>query len=208
MPAGRPTKLDQVVRTRDDGTNVTAGEQVIDRVQLGMPLAAAADSAGLDRVTLHRWRVEGARLRAEHAQGRLRRPNRKQSNLIAFCNGLERAEAEAEASRLAIVQRAAVGGGVTTKTTVKTDASGNVVERTTVTETLAPQWTAAAWWLERRRGYVKRYEVTGADGQPLVPPDEAARGLADSLRDFLTGAATAQALSGPQQAIETTATDG
>lgn len=62
-----------------------------------------------------------------------------------------------------------------------------------MTETLRPEWTAAAWWLERRRAakYARRVEVTGAEGQPLVPQDVQARDLADSLRDFLAGAAAA-----------------
>ena len=196
---GRPTKLDQIVLVRDDGSTVTAGQQIIDRVQLGMTLAAAADSAGVDRSTLHRWRVAGARYRADQAQGRLPDPTREQQGLIDFCNALERAEAEAEVARLGIVQRAAVGGQAIKKTTIKyatipaTDkepARRVEVERIEVEETLAPQWAAAAWWLERRRGYVKRYELTGAEGSPLVPPGEAARDLAESLREFQAGVET------------------
>jgi hypothetical protein len=173
---GRPSKIDQVVRHRPDGSPVTAGEQVVERVQLGMDLQVAADSAGISRSTLHNWRLTGARHRAEAAQGKKLTP--AQARLADFLDALERAEAEAEANRLAIVQRAATGGAQVVKVTEKVDAQGQLLERTTVTETLAPQWTAAAWWLERRRGYVKRYELTGAEGAP-----------ADSLRTYLEGAA-------------------
>lgn len=188
---GRPSKIDQVVRHRPDGSPVTAGEQVVERVQLGMDLQVAADSAGISRSTLHTWRLTGARHRAEAAQGKRLTP--AQERLADFLDALERAEAEAEANRLAIVQRAATGGAQVVKVTEKVDAQGQLLERTTVTETLAPQWTAAAWWLERRRGYVKRVEVTGAEGQPLVPQGEQARGLADSLRTYLEGAAAGAA---------------
>lgn len=203
MPGGRPTKLDQVVRHREGGQPVTAGEQVVERVQLGMDKADAADSAGIDRSTLHRWTVAGARHRAQQAQGKLKRPTPAQLALIEFCNALERAQAEAEANRLAIIQRCAQGGAVVTKTTTKvqlvTDpTTGQVTEvpteRTVVTETLRPEWTAAAWWLERKRGYVRPpIEITGAGGAPLVPPAEAARDLADSARAWLESDASAQA---------------
>lgn len=190
----RPSKIDQVVRHRDNGTPVTAGEQVIERIQLGLDLQSAADSAGISRATLHNWRLAGARHRAAASQGKKLTP--AQRRLAEFLDALERAEAEAEANRLAIISRAAQGGAVVTKTTVKRSGDGQVLERTEVTETLRPEWTAAAWWLERRKPqkYARRVEVTGAEGQPLVPQDEQARNLADSLRDFLAGAAAAKEL--------------
>lgn len=195
MPGGRPTKLDQVVRHRD-GAPVTAGEQVIDRVQLGLDLASAADSAGISRATLHKWHVRGARARAVAAKTRRRVPA-AEAPYAEFVDALERAQAEAEANRLAIIQRAATGGAVITKTTTKVQLvkgdDGTMtevpVERTTVTETLRPEWTAAAWYLERKRGYVRplSVELTGANGSPLIPQAEAARDLADSLREYLQG---------------------
>lgn len=190
MPGGRPTKIDAVVRLRTDPeTNeqvpVTAGEQVIERVRLGLMLDDAAATALVTRQTIHNWRRQGAVARARLANGSRITPN--QAKYAGFLDALERAEAEAEYLRLAIVQRAAEGGFTTRKVTTRRDSSGNVIERVEVTETLAPQWTAAAWWLDRRMShkYSRRVEHTGAGGAPLIPQDERARGLADSLRDYL-----------------------
>jgi hypothetical protein len=189
MPGGRPSKIDQVVRTREDGTPVTAADHLLDRIRLGAELQTACDSAGLSRATLHNWRLRGGRARAEAVEGvRLKAADRR---LVEFVDALERAEAEAEVNRLAIISRAAQGGAVVTKTTTKYNAAGDVLERTVVTETLRPEWTAAAWWLERRkpRLYARRLEVTGAEGAPLVPADDAARALADSAREYLAAKA-------------------
>lgn len=194
---GRPTKLNQVIRHREDGTPVTAAEQVVERIQLGLDMQNAADSAGISRTTIHTWRLTAARYRAAEANGK--RLTRTQRDYVEFLNACERAESDAELNRLAIIQRAATGGARVTKVTEKKDAAGLVTETITVTETLRPEWTAAAWWLERRRHqkYARRVEVTGAEGAPLVPPAEAARGLADSLREFMAGAAAAsEATSG------------
>lgn len=193
---GRPTLLDQVVRYREapDGTQipVTAGEQVIERRRLGLDEVAAAASAGITKTTLHHWRLDGARARAIEARGH-RELTGPEAQLRDFVNALERAEADWEAGNLAIIQRAAQGGHRTTKTTEKylpdpADPTGppRLVERTVVVETQAPQWTAAAWQLERMRRdkYARRWEVTGEDGKPLVPEADQARGIADALRAF------------------------
>ncbi len=195
---GRPTLLDQVVRYRElpDGQRVavTAGEQVIERRRLGLDEASAAASAGISKSTLWHWRLDGARWRAEEARGATLGP--KEAQLRDFVDALERAEAEWEAGNLGIIARAAQGGAVVTKTTEKwtpgppnpdgSPSAPRLVERTVVTETLAPQWTAAAWQLERMRQdkYRKRMELTGAEGKPLVPEADQARGLADALRAF------------------------
>lgn len=185
MPAGRPTGLTQTVRHRPDGTPVTAGEAIIEHVTLGLDYTSACAATGITRTALHQWRLRGARARARIAQGRDSDP--ADQPFIEFADALERADAEAEASRLAIIQRAAQGGARVVKTVEKLDAQGTVIERTVTTETLRPEWTAAAWFLERRypNRYARRVELTGAEGTPLVPEADRARGLADSLREFL-----------------------
>lgn len=190
MPAknGRPTVLPQVIRHRDDGSPVTTGEQVIEKRRLGLDDQSACDAAGISRQTLHNWRLGGARARTIAAQGK-RALTPEEQDLAAFITALDAAEAMWEANNLAIIARAAEGGAVTTKTVEKRNADGELVERTVTTETLHPQWQAAAWQLERmrREKYARRWEVTGADGKALMPEADQARNLADNLRDYLQG---------------------
>jgi hypothetical protein len=72
----------------------------------------------------------------------------------------------------------------------------------TVTEDeLRPEWTAAAWYLERVHPdrYRRRTEITGADGAPLVPPAQQARDLEEALQDFQAGVAAAEDVSLKQE---------
>lgn len=205
-PMGRPTKLTQIVRIRPDGTEITAADQIVERIQLGLDRKAAADSCGIARSTLHKWTVDGARLRALQAQKRLLKPRVGEVALIEFSDALEKAEANAELSRLGIISQVAKGGYLKAKVTRKyerhavRDAKGQPtgqfqeveVERVEVEETAAPNWQAAAWYLERKRGYVRRFEVTGAGGDPLIPSADRAEALAESLADFQAGVEAAK----------------
>lgn len=193
MPGGRPSKLTQVVRQRPDGTDVTAGDEFIERIRLGLSHDQAAASANLDRRTVIRWRQAAAAARQKQLANQI--ITAREADLIEFCHNLERAEADAETSRLGVIERAAMGGAVVTetyRTQRRVNGQMTVVEERTVTKTLRPEWTAAAWWLERRlpQRYARRVELTGADGGPIAVEDRA-RDLSDSLRDFLAGAAAA-----------------
>lgn len=207
MPAGRPPELDKVVHVRPNGQEVTAAEQVLERVRLGLDFQGAADSAAISRSTLSRWRQLGARARLDAVNGKTLSAN--EQRYLQFSDDLERAEAEAELQRLAVIDRATLPQThtkVVEKTEPVLDANGQqarnpdgslqwrVVERTTTTETRPGQWTAAAWWLERRHpgkyARIDRHEHSGPEGGP-IPMSERAAQLADSLREFqATAAAT------------------
>ncbi len=144
-------------------------------------------SAGITHQTLLAWRKQGGYAREKAARGEKLTPNERQ--YARFLNQMEKAEEEAVAVRLGCIQGAADGGWVKTKTVVKTNAAGEVVEEVTTTETVAPEWTAAAWQLERQlpNEFGRRMAVTGADGAPLVPKEDRADTLASSLEAYLAG---------------------
>jgi hypothetical protein len=69
-----------------------------------------------------------------------------------FSESVKKAEAEAEKLNIDVIRQATVGGIETcVKVTEKYGEDGELKERKTETTLLPPQWTAAAWWLERRR---------------------------------------------------------
>lgn len=194
----RPLKLDDPARRRPDGTIVTIGEAVITAVGLGQDYTAAAKGAGISTATLHQWRVRGAAARTTQLKGRTVTAN--DGKLISFLDALESAESNAELERLAIIHRASqphqVVKVVEKVDPTKTGSDGKplVLERTTTTETRPGLWTPAAWWLERRMPdkYAKRVELSGPDGGD-IPVAQRARTLADSLSEYLQGAADAEA---------------
>lgn len=190
MPAGRPPKLSQVIDHREDGTPVTAAEKVIELTRtVWSPMRYRAAHAGLTVPTINFWRREGGLARAAMARGEKVTANQKR--YAEFLTSLEKAEAEAVADRLAGIYSIAQGGHTTTKVTTKTAADGSV-ETTETVETTAPNWTALAWILERRRPaeFGRRVEVTGAGGEPLIPKDDRADSIGAALEGFLAGADT------------------
>lgn len=188
---GRPLKLAQVARTTDTGEQVTYGQEFIARIRLGLPHDQAASGSGVPRMTVLRARTNGTAARAKADAGQPLTDDDR--FLIAFCDSLERAEAEAEESRLAIIERAAQGGYTTTTTYVTerlVDGVLKEVERRTVTKVEAGQWTAAAWWLERRlpQRYARRVELSGPEGGP-IPVEDRANALGDAMTAYLAGVA-------------------
>jgi hypothetical protein len=186
--------MDRAVQVTPEGVEVSAAAKVIEMTRLGLDQGTAATAAGINRVTLHRWRLEGSRARAIEAQGKRALTEREQ-RLRDFCNDLERAEAAWEADCLSVIHAVGNGGIRQLKVTEKYvgvpvseqyPEGRKLVERTETEEFTAPQWTAKAWLLERRmkQKYGRHLEVSGT---ALVPEDDAARGLADSLRDYLQG---------------------
>jgi len=123
---GRPTKLTPKVQ-----------ERIVQGIRLGMPYEHAARYGGIDKTTFYRWLEKG------EAQGR--------GAYRDFRNAVKDAEGQAEASWLATVEQAS-RGKVVDKVVKRYDKrTGQLIEEVSTQEWLQPpQWTAAAWKLERR----------------------------------------------------------
>jgi hypothetical protein len=108
---------------------------ILDGVAVGITRIFAAKRASVDDSTVRRWMIRGQR--------------EKSGIYRTFFTALKKAEADAVARNVAIIQQAAKGGQVTERTTTTTrKRNGDTV--TTISERFATsQWTAAAWWLER-----------------------------------------------------------
>lgn len=163
----RPSKLTEALTT-----------ELVKQLSLGMYLEEAAAVVGISRSQLHEWLKRGAREVArrerfdelkftERAHGsvvqRQRATKAWQEKLheheqisaqeqlyVDFSEKVKSAMSTATSSMLGVITRAALGGAVIeTVTTSRTLADGSV-EKTVVEKKARPEWTAAAWRLERR----------------------------------------------------------
>lgn len=126
---GRPTKL-----------NAKRQEQICEAIRRGNYLETAAAIAGIDKVTLHDWLRKGRDLRdRQPSSGKL--PPHRQA-LVDFSLAVEKAQAEAEARDVAVIDQAGQDG----------------------------QWQASAWRLERKfpDRWGRRIQVADADGGSIA----------------------------------------
>jgi hypothetical protein len=126
---GRPTKFTPEVR-----------KVILDTIATGVPRCHAADRAGISQTTLKNWIGRGRRA--------------SKGEFFDFLASIKKGEADAITGSVARIRKAAAGGQLlerTTKTVTTRDRSGKTTTTTTTTERVtSPQWTADAWFLERR----------------------------------------------------------
>src|SRR5262249_37238654 len=109
---------------------------IIDGVAAGVPRHFAAERAGVDDSTVRRWAIRGRR--------------EKSGIYCTFLTALKKAEADAVAACVARIRRAAQGGQLVERTTTTTTRKDGSSTTKTVEKVAPGQWTADAWWLERR----------------------------------------------------------
>lgn len=155
-----------LIDTPADEQGRTYGDRVILGIRAGAYQREAANAIGISERVVQRWIARGQEWIEAEEEGETI-PEREQ-RYVRFCREYERAKAEARQSMLTVVRRAAMGSPA------RLDQHGNVIEKER-----EPQWTAAAWYLERTMpehyGRKERHELTGAEGQPLSLADLTAR---------------------------------
>jgi hypothetical protein len=107
-------------------------EAICKDITLGVPITYAALRAGVTPATVYSWRAKGRR--------------GESPEYVEFLDATKKAEADAVARNAATINAAATGKLVSKRTvTTKPDGTQKTVEAFA-----PPQWTAAAWYLERR----------------------------------------------------------
>lgn len=172
---------------------------VCDALKMGAYVETAVAHAGVPKSVHYRWMKRAANeelrrekhselldkeaieddARARKIQQKLldRRVIREREHLDAciceqvyvdYRDAIQKAMAVGEMGALGVVAKTAAGGAVVSRT-VTMDAKGNP---RTVEKLSRPEWTAAAWMLERRHprkyGKLIRQEVTGQEGGPVA----------------------------------------
>jgi len=120
---GRPTKLTPQLATK-----------IHNVIAIGLTLEEASLVCGVAESTLYRWQQRGAEARS--------------GLYYDFRELVKRARSESQANALASIERA-MRGERATRTIVRRYKDGSTETRTEDYYILTPQWTAAAWRLER-----------------------------------------------------------
>lgn len=179
---GRPRILTEEVEKR-----------LVDATELGVPVAIAAQAAGVSPRAFQVWCARG-RDEEEHRDNG-GEPRESEELYFELWQKITQARARAASRSVLQIQKVAQGGIVIEETTER-DPDGT--ERTIVKRS-APDWRAAAWYLERqhRQHFGKeptQVELTGADGGPVQLSGAQVEDLAGRLTaniKALTAAATA-----------------
>ena len=106
------------------------------------------------------------------ARGRGEDPDRPKTALYAeFADAVEKAQATDEIITVGRIKQAGQGGAVLARKTTRYPDGREVTEE----RYAQPEWTADAWWLERKHfqrwGRRERKELTGADGGAIEVSD-------------------------------------
>ncbi len=113
-----------------------AQKVIVDAVAGGVPRKYAAARAGVAERTVREWVARGAK--------------DKSGAYAAFFAAMKKAEADRLAASVARIGRAAAGGQVIERTTTTTTKPDGTVVTKCVEKVTRGEWTADAWFLERR----------------------------------------------------------
>ena len=138
--------------------------QVVKLIEGGASLEAVCKSAGIAYSTHRVWmlRGEAEAVRLEKPSTRVRQTEKP---YLEYMEAIKKARARVEVELVSLIMESARGGGEVKRREVRKyyrgvdGKQGPLRETLTEVSTQPPQWTAAAWLLERKFGYVKTDEV-------------------------------------------------
>ena len=170
-----PFSLDAQVESRygrsaAPSSQPETGDTIAAAISLGLSFKEAAQLAGVDETTLHRWRNRG--------RDSARQPYRQ------FCQRIDAAQASTARDYLQAVRRSVIEPTVTTKTTTRPGPDGQPVTETVETVS-PPDIKGALWWLERRLPalFGRRLEHAGSIDSTHDREKPAAPGARDHRSD-------------------------
>jgi hypothetical protein len=145
---GRPTKCTPALQ-----------EQIVAWLRPGNYVETTAAAAGICKQTFYNWQQRGARAK----QGRYR----------DFLDAIKKARAQGEIAALGAITRAAMPHKLLDQLTpAEIGALPDEIRRKLARIHLPGDWRAVAWRLERTmpQKFGRRVELTGKEGELLVPP--------------------------------------
>lgn len=179
-PPGRPKKI----------IDPDMQKTLLGGIELGVPVSIACQGAGIAESSFYGWMQRGYAEHEERANDVDGQPDEDEQPYLDLFLAVQQARTKAATRNVGIIQKVASGGTVTEETTRKyrDPETGELVEEKTV-KRQAPDWRAAAWYLERsHKGEfakgAEQVEVTGANGGPIEVTANA-QDLARRLDDHL-----------------------
>lgn len=116
-------------------------QRIVQFVGAGNYFVTACEMVGIREGTGREWLSRG---RGNHNGRNGREP------FASFATAIEKAEAEAETTSVLRIRKAAQGGEVVARKTTVTERKDGTVVTTTEETFTRPEWTADAWYLERK----------------------------------------------------------
>lgn len=177
--AHRPSILDDEIADR-----------LVKATRAGATMIMAADHAGVSDRVFRKWMEKGAQVLWDIEENDVGPEDEHYERCLDLYQRITKARADRAVADVALVHRSAEGGAVTEETVKKyrdPDTHAVIEERTV--KRAAPDWRAAAWYLERqyrRQGFGREdtLELTGPNGGAVqVSQDVGA--LADRLASMV-----------------------
>lgn len=124
---------------------------IVEMLKAGARVPAACNDANVSDRVHYVWMDRGRREHERLENDDQAEPIEAEERYLRYFRDVQKAQTRSEMANLARIQQAARGGEEVQRQEIeKFDAKGRLVERRVVSSKAAPQWTAAAWFLERR----------------------------------------------------------